>query len=220
MLCSTAGNNILDYFGLLKIALAAINHTGGKQEMRKLKLQMQISVDGFVAGPNGELDWMTWVWDKELEDYVDKLHDSIDTILLGRKMTDGFISHWSQVPSDNRDYPFARKMMDTPKIVFSRTIKESKWENTIIADKDSVKFINELKEKPGKDIIVYGGAGFVSSLVKDNLIDEYHLFINPAVIGKGMEIFTDAGYKKKLRLIQSRGYKCGIVENFYEPEKV
>jgi dihydrofolate reductase len=190
--------------------------------MRKLKLQMQMSIDGFVAGPNGELDWMTWDWDKELEDYVDKLHNSIDTILLGRKMTDGFISHWSEItkkPSDP-SYPFAKLMMETPKIVFSRTIKESKWENTIIADKDSVTFINELKKKPGENIIVYGGAGFVSSLVKDDLIDEYHLFINQTAIGKGMEIFKGAGDKKKFRLVQSRAFKCGIVENHYEPAKI
>ncbi len=187
--------------------------------MRKLKLQMQMSVDGFVAGPNGELDWMLWEWDKELENYVDDLTDSIDTILLGRKMTDGFISYWSNAVKNPaaREYPFARKMIDTPKIVFSKTLKESPWDNTTLAKGDTTDFINHLKEKQGKDIIVYGGAGFVSSLINSGLIDEYHLFINPAAIGKGLRIFDAAENKIKLKTAGSIAFKCGIVQNIYEP---
>src|SRR5688500_18497721 len=102
--------------------------------MRKLKLQMQITVDGFVAGPNGELDWMTWNWDDKLKDFVSKFHDPVDTILLGRKMTDGFVDYWSSVldKPESPEYDFAKKMIDTPKVVFSRTVTESKWINTTI----------------------------------------------------------------------------------------
>ena len=78
--------------------------------MRKLKLQMQLSVNGFVAGPKGEMDWMTWAWDDELKKYAGELTNSFDTILLGRKMTDGFISHWSNVLNDKNspDYNAAK----------------------------------------------------------------------------------------------------------------
>src|SRR6266705_7036629 len=101
--------------------------------MKKLKLQVQISVDGFVGGLNGELDWMTWNWDDKIKEYVNDLTDSVDTILLGRKMTDGFIAHWSDVVNnkpDDESYPIAKKLMDKPKFVFTKTLDKSPWENT------------------------------------------------------------------------------------------
>jgi dihydrofolate reductase len=187
--------------------------------MRKLKLQVQMTIDGFVAGPKGELDWMTWTWDDELINYVSELTDSVDTILLGRKMTDGFISHWANVTKnpDNPEYSAAKKFVELPKIVFSRTLNKSIWDNTVIAKGDYVEYINGLKEKSGKDIIVYGGADFVSSLVRKNLIDEYHLFINPSSIGTGMTIFNNIDDKLNLKLIESNAFECGIVMNKYIP---
>jgi len=154
--------------------------------MRKLILQVQMSVDGFVAGPNGELDWMTWNWSDDIKNYVTELHDTVDTILLGRKMTDGFVKHWQSVEPGTEEYPFAKKMVDYPKVVFTKTLNKSEWKNTTLAKGNLSEEVNSLKNQSGKDIIVYGGAGFVSSLIKENLIDEYYLFINPTVIGKGM----------------------------------
>ncbi len=90
--------------------------------MRKLKLQMQLSVDGFVAGPNGELDWMTWNWSDDIKKYVGDLTDSVDTILLGRKMTDGFVSHWTNVAADQimMNMLLQKNLLNYPKIVFSK----------------------------------------------------------------------------------------------------
>src|SRR6266498_3372877 len=104
--------------------------------MKKLKLQVQMSVDGFVGGPNRELDWMTWNWDDKLKKYVDDLTDTVDTILLGRKMTEGFISHWSDIvrnKPEDPSHPFAKKMIDKPKVVFTKTLDKSTWENTVLA---------------------------------------------------------------------------------------
>ncbi|MEK6821272.1 MAG: dihydrofolate reductase family protein, partial [archaeon] len=159
--------------------------------MRKLKLQMQVTLDGHVAGPNGELDWMTWNWSEDLKDYAGQLTRSFDTILLGRKMTDGFVNHWENVTKDpnNPEYEAARIFVDTPKVVFTTTLTHSKWKNTVLAKGSIVEEVNRLKQQKGKDMIVYGGAGFVSSLVQHHLIDEYYLFVNPVVIGKGMRIF-------------------------------
>src|ERR1700759_1268670 len=101
--------------------------------MRKVKLQMQISVDGYVAGPNGELDWMIWNLDDKLLQFINSLTDSSDTILLGRKMTDGFVNYWENVVNNQPDSPefsFAKKMVDTPKVVFSKTVTASRWNNT------------------------------------------------------------------------------------------
>src|ERR1700742_696558 len=104
--------------------------------MRKLKLQVQMSVDGFVGGPNGELDWMEWNWDEKIKTYVTDLTASIDTILLGRKMAGAFIDHWTNALANPADesFPFAKLMVDTPKVVFTKTLDKSEWKNTVLAN--------------------------------------------------------------------------------------
>ena len=195
--------------------------------MRKLKLQVNMSIDSYIAGPNGEMDWMVWNWDDKLKNYVYELNEPVDTIILGRKMTDGFVSYWSDVmtkPDDpssiDRSHVFAKKMIDTPKVVFTKTLKKSQWANTDIATGDLTDEISNLKSLKGKDMIVYGGASFDSSLIRAGLIDEFHLFINPVAIGKGMTIFKDLNEIQKFNLIKSVAFDCGIVELHYEPKKV
>ncbi|MBK7651877.1 MAG: dihydrofolate reductase family protein [Flammeovirgaceae bacterium] len=179
--------------------------------MRKLKLQMQQTVDGYVAGINGELNWMTFGDDTELFEVINELTDTSDNILLGRKMTEDFIKYWENVVNNQPDSPefsFAEKMVNTPKIVFSKTLKSIGGKNTTLENDDLVTAINQLKNKPGKDILVYGGANFVSSLLKNNLIDELYLFINPVAIGNGMKIFMD---RTNLKLIDAKAFQCGEV---------
>jgi dihydrofolate reductase len=193
-----------------------------KTTLRKLKLQVQMSVDGYIAGPNGEMDWMVWNWDDKLKEYVNELTESIDTILLGRKMTGGFISYWSDVMTkpDDPGYAFAKKMIETPKVVFTKTLNKSEWGvNTDIATGDLTDEINKLKRQNGKDIIVYGGASFDSSLIEAGLIDEFHLFVNPAAIGNGMTIFKDLNEMQKFILVKSIAFDCGIVLLHYEGKR-
>ncbi len=187
--------------------------------MRKVKLQMQLSLDGFVAGPNGEMDWMTWNWDDKIKDYVSDLTEPVDTILLGRKMAAGFIDHWAKVALDpgNEGYAFGRKMTDTPKVVFTRSLEQSGWGNTVLAKGDLATEISRLKNQEGGDIILYGGAGFVSSMIEANLIDEYHLFVNPAIIGDGLGIFKEVSQRTNLNLVKTTAFDCGIVTLCYQP---
>lgn len=190
--------------------------------MKKLKLQVQLTVDGFNGDPAGNLEWHFAVaWSKDLMDYVNALTDSCDTILLGRKMTDGFISAWSSQVEDesNPNYAFAKKMVDTPKIVFSKTLKKSKWTNTAVANGELKEEIKKLKQGKGKDIIVYGGTTFVSSLIKETLIDELHLFINPVILGAGTSIFKDIEKSQYLKLVKAIGFECGMAVLVYEPAK-
>ena len=187
--------------------------------MRKLKLQMQMTVDGFVAGSNGELDWMMgWNSDDELKKSETELIDLSDTLLMGRKMTGEFFSQWTKVAGnpDSPDYAFAKQMVDVPKVVFTKTLDESPWANTVLAKGELVEEVNRRKNESGKDILVYGGANFVSSLIRENLIDEYNFFVNPAAIGKGMTIFEG---KFELRLVKSRAFDCGVVLQRYEPKR-
>jgi dihydrofolate reductase len=186
--------------------------------MRKLKLQVQLSADGFNSRPDGALDWMTWGWDNRLKSFVNELHDPVDTILLGRKMTEGFVGHWEKVTTTPEDesYGFAMKMVETPKIVFSRTATTTPGKNTTIVNGDLKEEVNNLKQQDGGDMIVYGGTELVSNLIKEDLIDEYNLFINPAAIGTGGSIFAKVNGKHDLKLKRSIGFDCGIVLLQYE----
>lgn len=194
--------------------------------MRKLKLQVQMTVDGFVAGPNGEMDWM-WIGkrDEAILHRVIELADTCDTILLGRKMTPGFIDHWeSRLLSgtlDNQhgnvEYPLAQRMVNLRKIVFSRTQTAIKGRNLEVENGDMVDAVRKLKKQPGKDIMVYGGATFVTSLISQGLVDEYYIFRRPVAIGKGLAIFQE---QIPLELHNSVTYKNGTILNKYLPAAV
>jgi dihydrofolate reductase len=142
-------------------------------------------------------------------------------------MTDGFVSYWSDVmtkPDDpssiDRSHAFAKKMIETPKVVFTKTLKKSRWANTDIATGDLTDEITKLKSQNSKkDIIVYGGASFDSSLIRAGLIDELHLFINPVAIGNGMTIFKDLNEVQKFTLVKSIAFDCGIVVLHYESKR-
>ncbi len=185
--------------------------------MRKLKLQMQITVDGYVAGINGELDWMNLDnLNASLLNLENQLIDSSDTILMGRKMTDGFVNYWENVKSESPEFLFAQKMINTSKIVFSKTTKSIAGKNIMVTDRDLTTVVLDLKNKEGKDILVYGGAGFVSSLIKEGLIDEFHFFVHPILINSGMKIFDLLKDRTKLILLNAQTELGGITVLSYK----
>ncbi len=180
-----------------------------------------MTVDGYIAGLNGEMDWITFNWDDELKNYVTAITDPVDCIILGRKLAEGFIPHWASVAanSDNPEFTAGKKFTDTPKVVFTKTLDRSEWANTVLAKGDLVDEITNLKKQDGQDIIAYGGAIFVSALIQHGLIDEFHLFINPAAIGNGLTIFKELDRTQNLRLVKSVSFDCGIVVLNYEPKR-
>ena len=184
--------------------------------MRKLILQVQMTVDGYIAGPNSEMDWMTLNWDGELNKYVTELTEPVDCIVLGRKLAQGFIPYWASEPEADG----AAKINSCLKVVFTRTLHRSEWPNTILAKGNLTDEIQKLKSQDGKDIIAYGGATFVSALIQHGLIDEYHLFINPTAIGNGMAIFKDPVHPQNLSLVKARAFECGIVVLNYQPKRI
>ena len=187
--------------------------------MRKLRLQVQISVDGCIAGPNNEMDWL--IWDDKYVKYVSDITESVDTILMGRKMVDGFIPYWTEVVNkpDDPMYAIGKKMIEIPKIVFTKTLNESRWVNTDIATGDLKEEINKLKNHSGGDMVVYGGVSFDSALIREKLIDEFYLFVNPVVIGNGKTIFRDTRDIQRLSLIESTKFDCGLVLLHYQVNK-
>ena len=118
-------------------------------------------------------------------------------------------------------YDFALKMHETPKVVFTKTLKSAgDWNQTTLTEGNLVGEIKRLKkQRKGGDIVVYGGSTFVSNLIQKGLIDEYHFFINPAIIGKGMPIFKKRTSIQALELVKSTAFECGIVVNVYKPKK-
>lgn len=189
--------------------------------MRKLKLQVQITLDGFIGGPAGEMDWLTFDWDDELKQYVTALTEPVDGIVLGRRLAEGFIPHWAAVAADaaHPEVWAGRKFTDTPKVVFSRTLTASAWPNTTLAPADLVTEIGRIKQQPGQDLIAYGGASFVSSLIEHDLIDDYYLLVNPVAIGRGLPIFGQRPGRLPLRLAEARAFACGIVAQHYQPRR-
>ena len=186
--------------------------------MRKLKLQVQISIDGFIAGQHGEMDWILFNWGEDIKNYVTEITESVDTILLGKNLATGFIPHWASVAKDenNPEQKAGIKFFETPKIVFSKSLTKSDWENTEIENGDFFQKIKQLKALQGNDMIAYGGGQFVSALIREKLIDELHLFINPVILGKGMPIFTEVQATQKLTLASSKQFDCGIIVLVYK----
>ena len=184
--------------------------------MRKTKLQLQITVDGYMAGPNGEMDWLTGPWTDDLNSYVDGLWEPVDTIVLGRKLAEGFIPAWESGP-EGEDQASIDKMNDTPKVVVTDSLTESPWKNATVAGGDLTGLIGDLTAEPGGDIMVAGGGTLVRTLIANGLLDELHLFVNPAAIGAGMAVFPELGTAQKLRLVGSRAFDCGITALHLEP---
>jgi dihydrofolate reductase len=195
--------------------------------MRKLKLQIQMTIDGFVGGPNGENDWVFIPGTpdpealKQIIGFGVDLAAGCDTLLLGRKLAaSGFCTYWENVADnqpENPWHPLAQLIVDHRKIAFSHTETPLPGRNLEVKNGDLATAVQALKEQPGKDILVYGGAGFVSSLISLNLIDEYYIIVNPVAIGAGLSIFKE---KKILKLESSVTYKSGKVLNKYVPVSV
>ncbi|MDX8512659.1 dihydrofolate reductase family protein [Mesorhizobium captivum] len=193
--------------------------------MKKLILQMQMSVDGFV-GADEDHRWQLWEWgddsgwDDELKQDFNAVLETVDTILLSRKMAEeGYLNHWGNAarkyPKD-RFYAFAQRIVEAEKVVLSDRLKASRWERTRVASGDLPREVNALKAGEGGDIAVFGGAGFGSALIAAGLVDEFQLFINPAVLGSGRCIFDQGGFAR-LKLIGSKAYACGMVVSRYAP---
>jgi dihydrofolate reductase len=184
--------------------------------MRKLKLQMQVSIDGIVASERGASHFN---WDDEVRQYSIANVANVDSILLGRKTAKGFIPHWTSVAanSSDADFELGKLITEIPKVIFSKTLQHSEWPNATVIPGGIVDSVQQLKRQPGKDMLVYGGSGFVSSLIERNLIDEYHLLVNPVALGSGLTIFGGLGASLRFTLVKSRAFASGTVLLCYEP---
>ncbi|WP_161662261.1 dihydrofolate reductase family protein [Pedobacter sp. V48] len=156
-------------------------------------------------------------WDSGMSDFsIDNLNN-VDCILHGRKTGEGFIPYWTEVANNSNDgeQKLGKCFSEIPNVIFSNTLIESKWKNTTIIGGDIAEAISALKNKVGKDIIVYGGDSFVSSLIQHDLIDEYYVLVNPAALGNGQQTFNPIKNDSALKLVTSKPFACGTVLLYY-----
>jgi dihydrofolate reductase len=185
--------------------------------MRKLILAINISLDGFIAGPDGDLDWT--IADEEMHDYYAAVLNQADAILYGRVMYEMMADYWPTAPQDpsisKGELEFAHAINRIHKIVYSRTLDNVGWNTTVMRTVDPDEVL-KMKQQPGKDLLI-SGVDLASTFIQHGLIDEYQLLIQPAVLGSGKPLFKN--HRLALRLVKSQPFHSGAVLLCYQPDR-
>jgi dihydrofolate reductase len=186
-------------------------------QMRKLVLFMHMSLDGFAADPNHGLDFLTY--DKELEQYADELVKTVGSPVYGRTTYQLMESYWPTVlkkpDADKHALEHAQWVENIPKIVFSKTLTEVTWNNTLLIKDNITEEVKKLKQQPGKDLAIFGSPSLATTLMNLGLIDEYKLTVHPIILGGGISVFTNNTTKSTLKLVDSKTLKSGVVTLHY-----
>ncbi|MHB9140468.1 MAG: dihydrofolate reductase family protein [Paludibacter sp.] len=215
--------------------------------MRKLILKMSVSADGFVSGPNGEIDWIFRSANESVSAWIVKTLWEAGVHIMGSRTFHDMASYWP-----TSDEPFAAPMNEIPKVVFTRkgfvepihdnlttnalkdarinseglfntsdilSLHASSWTHVTVASGDLLTEINRLKEQDGKFILAHGGASFAQSLIQAGLVDEYRLLIHPVILGKGLPLFSTVNTPFDLKLENSIEFMTGTLANIYTPVK-
>lgn len=187
--------------------------------MRKIILSELITVDGVIEAPGGEPDFKYSGWSGEYfnEEYLSYKLDEVfevGALLLGRITYQSFAAAW---PSRNDEMGFADRMNSLPKFVVSSTLEKLDWSNSTLIKEDIIERIRELKEPSGEDILIIGSGRLAQTLMAHDLIDEYRLMIHPTILGTGRQLYNNIGARKKLRLIEAKTFRTGVVVLVYHP---
>lgn len=182
---------------------------------------MHISLDGFVAGPNGEMDWIKV--NEEIFDHVGKRISEGDTALYGRVTYQMMENYWPTAAdkpgATKHDIEHSKWYSKVHKLVLSKTMKDTGLTNTTIINENLADSINDIKQSGSGEILLFGSPSATHSLMQLNLIDGYWLFVNPVILGKGIPLFTDIKDKIKLQLLTTRQFTCGVTELNYTVDR-
>jgi dihydrofolate reductase len=188
--------------------------------MRKIISFMHMSLDGFVAGPKGEMDWIKA--DEDIFNHVGKRISETDTALYGRVTYQMMESYWPTAAdkpnASKHDIEHSKWYSNVHKLVLSKTMKEAGLTNTEIINENLFDRITELKQSRGgqsKDILLFGSPAATHTLMQQNLIDGYWLFVNPLILGHGIPLFVDIKNKINLKLLSTQQFNCGVTELNY-----
>ena len=189
--------------------------------MRKIISFMHISLDGFVAGPNGEMNWIKV--DEEIFDHVGKRIGETDTALYGRVTYEMMENYWptaaDEPDASKHDIEHSKWYNKAHKVVLSKTMKDAVLTNTTIISDNLSNEINKIKQGAGSEILVFGSPTTTHSLIQQNLIDGYWLFVNPIILGQGIPLFVDIKDKIELKLLTTRQFTSGVTELNYTVDR-
>ncbi len=183
--------------------------------MRNVILAMQISLDGFVGGPNGEMNWVTMSAEMD-NTLLPEMMERADTCLIGRSLYEGFASYWPTAPQTNpklskSEIKFSSWIDQAQKVVFSTTLEKAGWNNSHLVRGNVSEEVKRLKQQPGKDLIIFGGARLAQEFVREDLVDIYGLVVNPVILGQGLPLFKDVPGRRNLKLVSCDAFKAGAV---------
>lgn len=188
--------------------------------MRKLVLFLHASLDGFVEGPNGAMD-IGWIsYDGDLEKYAKEVLSTADTVIWGRGTYQLMHGYWPSVPSNpsasQHERNHAEWIDKTAKIVFSTTLDKVEWNNSRLVKEDVQEEIKNLKQQPGKDMVILGSPRIAHHLMQLDLIDEYKITVSPVLIGSGLPLFQGLKEKLNLKLIENKTFGSGAIGLVYQ----
>jgi dihydrofolate reductase len=192
--------------------------------MRKIISLLHLSLDGYSAGPNDELDWITY--HSEVEQDAHAMHAITDAVIWGRRTYQGMASYWLTVPGNPNSTPpeleHVKWLETSTKIVVSRTLDRIDWgeaKNSVLIKDNIAEQIQAIKQQPGKDIWLLGSTLLFQTFMELDLIDEYRFNINPTVLGGGKSPFSGTKHKTSLTLIDTKPFNCGVVRLRYLPTR-
>ena len=181
-----------------------------EEKRRRIILDLAVTLDGFIEGKNGEIDWC--IMDTDMG-FIDFLHQ-IDTILYGRKSYELW-GQFTPKPEDSEtDKELWELVHSKQKYVFSRTQKGTDKKAIFINDQ-ILEEVNQLKNKPGRDIWLYGGASLITSFINLGLVDEFRLSVHPVILGEGKPLFIDIQERLHLKLVRTKSFSSGVVQLIY-----
>jgi dihydrofolate reductase len=190
--------------------------------MKKIVVTEWMTLDGYIAGPGDQMDWVGKLYDDAMGKYEDDLVSGADTLILGRVTYQSFAGSWPKVPDNpsvsEGEKTYARKLNAMRKVVFSKSLENVEWNNSILMKEIVPGEITKLKQESGKDILIYGSASVVQALTNLGLIDEYQLLVHPIVVGSGKPLFKGISKPVNLKLSRTEARKSGVVVLYYEPE--
>lgn len=191
----------------------------------RLTVTMFLSLDGVVQAPGGPDEdrsggfdqggWLVPYADEGMGRIVEERFAEVDGFLLGRKTYEIFAAHWPYVT--DQDDPVATKLNTLPKFVVSNTLEKVEWAKSTLLAGDVAAQVAELKRRPGKELQVHGSGRLVQSLLDHDLVDEYHLWYYPVVLGAGKRLFREGAAPTALRLVDTRTTSAGVVVSSYQP---